>query len=368
MDNSKITVYVGMSGGVDSSLTAALLKERGYNVVGVYMKNWTQDLPGMKCPWAEDLADAKRVAVQLGIDFKVFDFEKDYREKVVQYMIDEYSIGRTPNPDIMCNQEVKFKLFLEASLEDGADFIATGHYASTKNGELIQAKDQNKDQTYFLYRVTGEALQKTILPLGEFTKPEVRKMAEERGLFTARKKDSQGICFVGRVGVKDFLKQFIPKQQSGKIINKNTGEVLGWHEGAIFYTLGQRHGLNIGGGLPFYVCDKNMETNEVFVTTNLNTDELWSKEIKLSGLHWINNPPENGSQIKVRIRHRAPLTAGIINFEDSKNSNDQNIANTLNTSSGKAKIQLKDEQRAITPGQSVVIYQGEVCLGGGIVV
>lgn len=351
MDNSKIKVYVGMSGGVDSSLTAALLKERGFDVVGVYMKNWTQDLPGMKCPWAEDLADAKRVAVQLGIDFKVFDFEKDYREKVVQYMIDEYSAGRTPNPDIMCNQEVKFKLFLEAALEDGADFIATGHYAGTKNGELLRAKDDNKDQTYFLYRVTGEALGRTMLPLGEFTKPEVRQMAEARGLFTASKKDSQGICFVGQIGIRDFLKQFIPEQKPGKIINRETGETLGWHDGAIFYTLGQRHGLNIGGGLPFYVCGKDMETNEVFVTTNLNTGELWTDTIQLGALHWINQAPQEAAEIEVRVRHRAPLIKAIIHFNGNN-----------------ATLKLSAEQRAITAGQSVVIYAGEVCLGGGIVI
>lgn len=165
-----INVYVGMSGGVDSSLTAALLKEQGYNVTGVYMKNWTEDLPGMRCPWADDLADAKRVAVQLGIDFKVFDFENEYKHKVVDYMIGEYKLGRTPNPDIMCNQEVKFKLFLEASIEDGADLIATGHYARVKDGVLLQADDGNKDQTYFLYRVTGKALEKTLFPLGKYTK------------------------------------------------------------------------------------------------------------------------------------------------------------------------------------------------------
>ena len=172
-------VFVGMSGGVDSSVTAALLVEQGHDVTGVYMKNWTQNLPGMKCPWAEDLADAKRVAVQLGIDFVVYDFETEYRDKVVQYMIDTYKEGRTPNPDVMCNQEVKFKLFLEKALEDGADMIATGHYARTQNGELLMAKDANKDQTYFLYRVTKSALERTLFPLGDYTKPEVRELAKK---------------------------------------------------------------------------------------------------------------------------------------------------------------------------------------------
>lgn len=235
-------VYVGMSGGVDSSLTAAVLLEQGYDVTGVYMKNWTQDLPGMRCPWADDLADAKRVAVQLGIDFKVFDFEAEYKHKVVDYMIDEYKAGRTPNPDIMCNQEVKFKLFLETALEDGADMIATGHYGRVEDGVLKQAEDKNKDQTYFLYRVTGEALSKTLFPLGEFTKPRVREMAKERALYTAGKKDSQGICFVGKVGIRDFLSQYV-EQTPGTIIDTATGKVLAHHDGAIFYTLGQRHGL-----------------------------------------------------------------------------------------------------------------------------
>lgn len=352
MDKSKYKVYVGMSGGVDSSLTASLLKEEGYDVTGVYMKNWTRDLPGMKCPWAEDLADAKRVAVQLGIDFKVFDFEKDYREKVVQYMLDEYEAGRTPNPDIMCNQEVKFKLFLEAALEDGADYIATGHYAGTKDGELLRAKDDNKDQTYFLYRVTGKALQKTLLPLGKYTKPEVREMAKERGLFTASKKDSQGICFVGKIGIRDFLKQFLPPQKAGKIVRKETGEVLGWHDGAIFYTLGQRHGLNIGGGLPFYVCGKDMTKNEVYVSSDINSGELWTKSIKVSSLHWINRKAMEGEEIEIRVRHRAPLVKATISF----------------LTDGEALLTLKDEQRAITAGQSVVFYSDNICLGGGIII
>lgn len=343
-------VYVGMSGGVDSSLTAALLVEQGYDVTGVYMKNWTQDLPGMRCPWADDLADAKRVAVQLGINFKVFDFENEYRQKVVDYMIDEYKYGRTPNPDIMCNQEVKFKIFLEAALEDGADLIATGHYARVENGRLLQAVDTNKDQTYFLYRVTGEALQKTLFPLGGYTKPEVREMAEARGLYTAGKKDSQGICFVGQIGIREFLTQYV-EQKAGAIIDKQTGKVLGQHDGAIFYTIGQRHGLDVGGGLPYYVVGKDMDKNEVYVTTNLNDDALWKPELTVSQAHWINDIPAEG-EYDIRVRHRAPLVKATLSFTDT----------------GEVRLALNSPERAVAPGQSIVIYSGNECLGGGILI
>jgi tRNA (5-methylaminomethyl-2-thiouridylate)-methyltransferase len=314
------------------------------------MKNWTQDLPGMRCPWADDLADAKRVAVQLGIDFKVFDFENEYRQKVVEYMIDEYKHGRTPNPDIMCNQEVKFKLFLEAALEDGADMIATGHYARVKDGVLLQAVDTNKDQTYFLYRVTGAALQKTLFPLGEYTKPTVREMAKERGLYTAAKKDSQGICFVGQIGIREFLSQYV-EQQAGSIIDKQTGKVLGQHDGAIFYTIGQRHGLDVGGGLPYYVVGKDMDKNEVYVTTNLNDDSLWKPELTVVNTHWINELPQEGTY-QVRARHRASLISATLSHLPD----------------GEVKLALDSPERAVAPGQSVVIYDKEVCLGGGIVI
>ncbi len=344
------TVYVGMSGGVDSSVTAALLKEQGYNVVGVYMKNWTKNLPGFDCPWKEDFQDAKRVAVQLGIDFKVFDFEKQYKHKVVDYMIDEFKAGRTPNPDIMCNQEVKFKLFLETCLQDGADFIATGHYAKVKDGKMYQAKDKNKDQTYFLYRVTENALKKTRFPLGEHTKPEVRKLAKKFGLATAEKKESMGICFVGKVGIKEFLSQYV-KSKPGKIIDQNK-RVIGEHDGAIFYTIGQRSGLGIGGGLPYYVVGKDMGKNEVYVTTNLDDKNLWYKKIQLTDTHWINNVPKDKLIVQIRTRHRAPLTDATLHVV-SKNC---------------AVIQLKDEIRAITPGQSTVIYDGDLVLGGGVIV
>lgn len=343
------TVFVGMSGGVDSSVTAALLKQQGYNVVGVYMKNWTKSLPGFECPWKEDYQDAKRVAVQLGIDFKVFDFEKQYKQKVVGYMIDEFKAGRTPNPDIMCNQEVKFRLFLDTCLQKGADLIATGHYAKAKDGKMFMAKDSNKDQTYFLYRLTEYAVVKTLFPLGDHTKPEVRELAQKFGLATAKKKESMGICFVGKVGIKDFLKQYV-KTKPGKIIDQN-GNKIGMHDGAIFYTIGQRTGLGVGGGLPYYVTGKDMNKNEVYVTTDLNDKNLWARELKLTDVNWINEAPKDGVKVHVRTRHRAPLVDGVVHF-DKKN----------------LVVRLKDEIRAATPGQSAVLYKKDLVLGGGIIV
>lgn len=343
-------IYVGMSGGVDSSVTAALLKAEGYNVTGVYMKNWTKDLPGMLCPWADDLADAKRVAVQLNIPFKVFDFQTEYKQQVVDYMIAEYQAGRTPNPDIMCNQDIKFDLFLRTALANGADMIATGHYARTVDGQLLTGLDQAKDQSYFLYRVTHEALQKTLLPIGKLTKPEVRAKAHELGLSTAAKKDSQGICFVGKVGIKEFLQQYITAEP-GPIIDKKTGKTLGQHDGAVYYTIGQRHGLSVGGGLPYYVVAKDMPSNTVYVTTDLNDENLWRNTLNLSHLHWINQPPSASKTYHVRLRYRAPL-----------------IACTLEFNAKSLTLNLAEPERAITAGQSAVLYDGPRVLGGGIVV
>jgi tRNA-specific 2-thiouridylase len=356
-------VYVGMSGGVDSSVTAALLVEQGHDVTGVFMKNWAQDLPGFKCPWREDLADAKWVAVQLGIPFKIYDFQKEYKQKVVDYLITGYESGITPNPDIMCNQEVKFKLFLDTALEDGADMIATGHYArilksqyedGSDRFQLQQAVDQKKDQTYFLYRIAEEALSKTLFPLGKMTKPEVRKKAKEFGLITAEKKDSVGICFVGEIGIKEFLQNFI-ECKPGSIIEKDSGKVIGTHEGAVFYTIGQRRGLNVGGGMPYYVVGKNMQHNEVYVTTDLGDGNLWQKTFCVSELHWINqadNALSSKHNLEVRIRHGAPLVNCAINVQDT----------------GTLEVTLDSEIRALTPGQSAVFYTKNICIGGGVII
>lgn len=344
------TVYVGMSGGVDSSVSALLLKEQGFNIVGIYMKNWSQDLPGMKCPWAEDLADAKRVAVKLGIDFQVWDFEDAYREKVVEYMLDEFRKGNTPNPDVMCNQEIKFKLFYEKAMEAGADFIATGHYARVHDSSLLRAVDENKDQTYFLYRISEESLSHTLFPIGEMKKPDVKKLAEKHELHNAYKKESMGVCFVGEVGMKDFLKEYIDFQP-GEIREIESEKVLGYHEGAIFYTIGQRHGLYLSGekgvindGMPYYVVKKDVKKNVIYVSKNLNDQNLWSDQLELRDVFLRSDKINQG--VMVRLRHRAPLVPAkfdgkILSFESGL--------------------------RRPASGQSAVIYDGEVCLGGGII-
>ena len=369
-------VFVGMSGGVDSSVSALLLKEQGYDVTGVYMKNWSKDLPGMRCPWAEDLADAKRVAVKLGIPFEVWDFEDAYREKVVEYMLDEFKKGNTPNPDVMCNQEIKFKLFFEKAMERGADYIATGHYARVKDGQLLRAVDENKDQTYFLYRISNESLKHTLFPIGDMLKPDVKKLAEEKGLHNAYKKESMGVCFVGEVGMKDFLKEYIDIKP-GEIREVETEKVLGYHEGAIFYTIGQRHGLYLSGisgevndGLPYYVVDKNLDKNIVYVSKNLNDSHIWTDKLELRDVfirtdtvhsrHFATNgervseEPRNDGRdeacrewvVSTRLRHRAPLVPA--KFDGKK-------------------IVFDSEIKRPASGQSSVLYDGEICLGGGII-
>lgn len=389
-------VFLGMSGGVDSSLSAVLLRDQGYAVTGVYMKNWSQDLPGSKCPWAEDLADAKRVATRLGIDFQVYDFEEAYREKVVEVMLAEFKAGRTPNPDILCNQEIKFKLFYERALRDGADYIATGHYArggastdyittghyaqndvdqngatkrkqnspaDTQNSSadaqnspgaayprLLTAVDTNKDQTYFLYRMPAEALARTLFPIGHLKKPEVKRLAAERGLPNAYKKESMGVCFVGAVGMHDFLSTFI-EAQPGPIVDRDTGQTLGTHPGAIFYTLGQRHGLYLGGGLPYYVVGKDVQQNIVYVSRNLNAPDLWTQTLRLEDVLWRPTLPPAAllgadGTLQVRLRHRAPLLPAKLQG---------------------SQLHFAQPVKRPAPGQSAVFYRDGECLGGGIV-
>ena len=384
-------VFVGMSGGVDSSVSAMLLKDQGYDVTGVYMKNWSKDLPGMKCPWAEDLADAKRVAVKLGIDFEVWDFEKAYFERVVGYMLREFKAGNTPNPDIMCNQEIKFKLFYEKAMERGADFIATGHYARVlpTGPQLLRAVDEKKDQTYFLYRISDEALEHTIFPIGGMIKADVKKLAEKNGLHNAYKKESMGVCFVGEVGMKDFLKEYI-EIEPGEIREVETEKVVGHHEGAVFYTIGQRHGLYISGnagevntGLPYYVVKKDLAKNIVYVSRNLNDENVWVDKLSLKDVivrteHLLRRV--SGARPS-RDERAAPvaLAPWAANCRRQTGGGDaarevmcsvrlrhlgQLIPATLSGDS----LYFDSKIKRPAAGQSAVFYDGDICLGGGIII
>jgi tRNA-specific 2-thiouridylase len=315
------------------------------------MKNWSKDLPGFKCPWQQDYQDAKRVAVKLKIPFKMYDFETEYRQKVVDYMVAEYRKGHTPNPDVMCNQEIKFGLFLQTALSDGADMIATGHYGRIVGGKLLMAKNLEKDQTYFLYRLSKEALSLSLMPIGDYqTKAAVREMARQFDLSTAEKKDSQGICFVGEIGIKDFLLHELGPQAHGAIIDQ-FGREIGEHDGAIFYTIGQRHGLQLGGGLPYYITSKDMPRNEIHVSTDLQDERLWNNKLVLIDNHFINLPPKINSTYAIRTRHRAKLIKGrVIEISDQS-----------------LRLDLEEEVRAVTVGQSAVVYDDGVVVGGGII-
>ncbi|KXK27401.1 MAG: tRNA-specific 2-thiouridylase MnmA [candidate division WS6 bacterium OLB20] len=339
-----------MSGGVDSSVAAALLKEQGYGLTGVFMKNWSGDSYGIQadCPWEQDQKDVEAVCSQLDIPFMTFNFEKEYRERVVGYFFEELRAGRTPNPDVMCNREIKFSLFLERALAKGADLIATGHYARIRQDEsgfhLLKGKDTAKDQSYFLHRLTQEQLAKTLFPVGEYTKPEIRTLAKKFGLATAEKKDSQGICFIGDINVRAFMRSGI-RVHTGVIRDLDSGEIVGEHDGIEFYTIGQREGLGIGGAAkPYYVADKREDSNELLVVMGSDHPALFKTEAELTDLHWITDRPQDSLAASVRYRQTpvsGDLTGSTFNF-------DQPV-------------------RAVAPGQSVVIYSGDECLGGGIV-
>lgn len=367
-ENSKIKVFVGMSGGVDSSVAAALLVEQGYDVTGVFMKNWSGDNYGIQadCPWEQDQADAMAVCEQLGIPFRTFNFEKEYRAKVVEYFFDEYRKGRTPNPDVMCNKEIKFDIFLKKAQEEGADMIATGHYARVQTLEpatsnqkpvsdgqpvfnLLKGVDENKDQSYFLYTLNQERLSKTMFPIGHLTKPDLRKKAKELGLKTADKPDSQGICFIGEINVYKFLRANIPTKH-GEIRDVDNDEIVGEHDGVWFYTIGQREGLGIGGqATPYFVVDKDIENNVLYVGHGNDHPRMFRREVKLENLHLI-DPSFNldGQGLSAAARYRQKPQNGILDAE--------NLTFTFN-----------EPQRAITSGQSLVIYAGGKCVGGGII-
>lgn len=350
-------VYVGMSGGVDSALAAALLVEQGYDVRGVYMRNWSRDLPGFRCPWAEELADAERVAVSLGIDLAVWDCEAEYKATVVDYLVDSYARGYTPNPDVMCNQTVKFGTFAERAFAEGADLIATGHYARVTHGvngrpaTLMRACDEHKDQTYFLWRVGGDVLNKSLFPVGDIeNKTEVRRMCAERGLGIENKPDSDGICFIGPVGLRTFLLDTLDRR-AGDVVEWETGAVLGHHDGAFLFTVGQRRGLDLGGGPARYVVATDTEANIVYVTANLSCPALWTQNLTLEDCHWVAGElPAEGDYL-VRTRHTGALCS----------------AHCEPGEGGTCRVTYPEPVRTVAPGQSAVIYDGEVCLGGGII-
>lgn len=378
---ARLKVFVGLSGGVDSSVAAALFKKAGYKVTGVFIKAWHPDF--LPCDWIEDRRDAMRVCAALDIPFLTFDLEKEYKKEVVDYMIAEYKKGRTPNPDVMCNKEIKFGHFLKKALSMGADYVATGHYSqkiesrinpperlalfsragnkelgrnklNTTSYKLQVSGDAEKDQTYFLWTLNQNQLAKILFPIGKYEKKGVRKLAEKFRLPTARKKDSQGLCFLGKIDMKEFLTHYI-KPKEGKVLDLS-GKVIGAHPGAVFFTIGERHGFSISNkktnSKPFFVIAKNINKNTITVS-DLNPterEESQISEFKLSSANWINKTPKKGEIYKARGRYRQKLFDVII-------SKKGNITN----------VKLKKPMAGITPGQSLVVYDGKTCLGGGII-
>ena len=345
MKASNQTVFVGLSGGVDSSVAARLLVQQGYRVVGAYMKNWTRDIAGNECPWEDDLRSAKSVAAHLGIELQVFDLQDEYKARVVDVMVKAYRTGLTPNPDVLCNEEIKFSLFYQLCRDAGADFVATGHYARMVDGRLAMAKDSGKDQTYFLYRLPPEHAGHVLFPLGDLHKTEVRELAVSAGLPTAKRPESMGLCFVGKVPLKDFLAEFT-QLTPGDILTEG-GDVIGQHDGALLYTIGQRHGLGVGGGTPYYVLSKDLDRNTVTVTTD--PSQLRRSSYTIGNCVWWQQPePERDYQ--VRIRHLGELLP----------------CHLESMSDGVWRVVLiGDAHRGVAAGQHAVIYDNDMVVGGG---
>lgn len=348
-------VVVGMSGGVDSSVAALLLKEQGYDVIGMFMKNWDDTDEFGVCTATEDYEDVIRVCNQLDIPYYAVNFEQEYWDKVFTYFLEEYKAGKTPNPDVICNKEIKFKAFLNHAMSIGADYVATGHYARVvrENGKvhLLRGKDENKDQTYFLNQLTEEQLSKVLFPIGDMEKPKVREMATKADLVTASKKDSTGICFIGERNFKEFLSGFLPAQKGN--METFDGKVVGQHDGIMYYTIGQRHGLGIGGnGEPWFVIGKDLERNVLYVEQGFHHEMLYSDSIISDNVSWISkdNIPDT-FECTAKFRYRQSDNKVTVERLDDSN----------------VKVIFHEPIRAITPGQAVVFYQGEECLGGGTI-
>ncbi|WP_411953520.1 tRNA 2-thiouridine(34) synthase MnmA [Alkalibacillus sp. S2W] len=354
-DNANTRVVVGMSGGVDSSVTALLLKQQGYDVVGIFMKNWDDTDEFGVCTATEDYEDVAHVCHQLDIPYYSVNFESKYWDKVFQYFLDEYQSGRTPNPDVMCNKEIKFKAFLDHAIGLGADYLATGHYARVRERdgqvEMLRGIDNNKDQTYFLNQISQDILPKIMFPLGELTKQEVRDIAKENDLATATKKDSTGICFIGERNFKEFLSEYLPAQPGE--MQTLSGEVKGQHDGLMYYTIGQRQGLGIGGaGDPWFVVGKNLKDNVLYVGQGFHHDALYSDALLAVEVNWL--AEQDLSQpfsCTAKFRYRQ---------QDSP-------VKVYPNEDGTVHVKFDQAERAITPGQAVVFYDGDVCLGGGTI-
>ncbi len=349
-------VFVGMSGGVDSSVSAALLKEQGYDVTGVFIKVWQPEF--FECTWRQDRLDAMRVCAKLEIPFVTLNLEDEYKKEVVDYMIEEYKNGNTPNPDVMCNKYVKFGGFFDWAMSRGADYVATGHYARVKmendKTQMLAGDDKNKDQSYFLWTLTQKQLSKTLFPVGDIEKPEVRRLAKKYNLSTSIKKDSQGLCFIGKIDIKDFLKNYI-EEKKGDVLNEK-GEVIGKHDGVFYLTVGQRHGFTINkktpDDFPYYIIKKDIKNNIIIVSQDeMKVENTEKKILTIKNINWtLGEEPVFSKKYKTRIRYRQPLEDCIIQKENNQ-----------------IKLIFDKPQKSITSGQSAVIYDREICLGGGII-